>query len=77
MPPEPPRLDAAVFYGVRVLPWYQRPRLRPRASVARHLMRTLGVLFVLSGRVRELFVRCLAAESSVVRSRARPMSGSG
>ena len=76
-PPEPHRLAAAVSSAVAVLPWYRRHQLRPRASMARCLMRTLGVLCVPSGCVRELSARCPEDDPSVARSRARCLSGPG
>ena len=46
-------------------------------TVDRRPMRTLGMLFVLSGRVRELSARCPEDVPGVARSRARCLSGSG
>ena len=56
-PPEPHMLAALVFYAARVLPWYQRPRLWPRASQSRRSMSAYGSLKVPSRHVRELCMR--------------------
>ena len=76
-PPEPHRLAAAVSSAVRVMPPYRRHQLWPRASADRRPMRTLGMLIVLSGRVRELSGRCPEDDPGVARSRGRCLSGSG
>ena len=74
--PESHRLEAAVSLAARVLPRYQRPRLWPRAALVRRLTHTLGVLFVLSCRVRELCMRCLGGALIFGRCRNGSMCGS-